>query len=182
MAIAKVLSWLWFSRSWVSQSSSNWWVFPAFSHASLSLHSSPPHHQLCLPFSHSHTLCRFPALTNSSSFFSLRQPDYISYMSLPELSLPVHTLQPSSSPPPLPPPTPARHYGDTGPAQRQACACSRARICVTQELKGSICGIFTLKYYYSFRIMSKMPKVSQAYTGYFCLETQVCHNYVRFKK
>lgn len=54
-------------------------------------YSSPPHQQLrlflspSLPLSLS--LCRLPVLTSSSSFFSLRQPDYISYMSLPEHSL-----------------------------------------------------------------------------------------------
>lgn len=48
-------------------------------------------------FSHPHTLCRFPALTNSSSFFSLRQPDYISYMSLPERALYTFSLPCSPS-------------------------------------------------------------------------------------
>ncbi|TNN36772.1 hypothetical protein EYF80_053069 [Liparis tanakae] len=49
---------------------------------------------------------RSPALTNSSSFSSLRQPDYISYMSLPEHA---PSLPPSPSIPPPPPPPPPLH-------------------------------------------------------------------------
>lgn len=65
--------------------------------ASLSeLQSSPLHHQLLSPFL-SPSLCRSPALNNSSSFFSLRQPDYISYMSLPDRSFSL--LQPRSRSP-----------------------------------------------------------------------------------
>lgn len=68
---------------------------------------------------------RSPALTNSSSY-SLRQPDYISCMSLPDFSrslppslplslhylsfYPVYILPSSSSS--------SSHYGDTRPAQR----------------------------------------------------------------
>lgn len=46
----------------------------------------PAHRQLLSLFL-SLSLCRFPALANSSSFWSLRQPDHSSYMSLPERSL-----------------------------------------------------------------------------------------------
>lgn len=56
----------------------------------LLLASSPP--ALFLSLTLSLSLCRFPALTNSSSFFSLRQPDYISYMSLPERALSLYTF------------------------------------------------------------------------------------------
>lgn len=99
----------------------------------------------CLPFSH--FLCRFPAPENSSSFFSLRQPDYISYMSLPELSLSLslYTLSlpalsrflpslhsPSSSS------SLSRHYGDTLSLYQDKLVLARSLslcVCVLLELK-----------------------------------------------